>query len=170
MVCATTNVSLVIQTLKICLHLLRRQKMFVVSYTCPGVSKALFECYSHNSITLPLPTRGNSYLSLKALGSQFRSYGPMISCTVSSKAKYKILGKLRRNQPLVVSVAFSFVQLHFIITSLPGKHSQFLWISQKFSLLSTFVKVCWPTGTGKDPALFNFLHQPQTNKSCNKSN
>ena len=104
-----------VQVLKIHLHLCRCQKMLVISYTCPGISKALFERYSYNSITLPLPTRGNSHLGLKVLDCQFCSYGPLISCTVWSKAKYKILGKLRWDQLLLVSVVLCFVQLHLLL-------------------------------------------------------
>ena len=104
-----------VQVLKIHLHLRRCQKMLVISYTCPGVTKALFERYSHNSVTFPMPTRGNSHLGLKVLGCQFCSYEPMIFCTVWSKAKYKISGKLPRDQPLLVSVVLSFVQLHLLL-------------------------------------------------------
>ena len=73
------------------------------------------EHYSHNSVTLPLPIRGNSHLVLKILDCQFCSYGPMIFCTVWSKSKYKISGKRPLDQPLLVSVVLSFVQLHLLL-------------------------------------------------------
>ena len=82
-------------------------------YTCPGVSKTLFEHYSYNSVILPLPTRCNSHLRLKALDGQFLQL--RAHDLLYSKAKYKISGKLQWDQPLVVSVVLSFVQLHSLL-------------------------------------------------------
>ena len=147
-------------------------------YTCPGVSKTLFEHYSYNSVILPLPTRCNSHLRLKALDGQFLQL--RAHDLLYSKAKYKISAKLQWDQPLVVSVVLFFRTAPFIITALPGKHSQCLWYTQgcilyststqRFCLPSISVKVHWQTSTGKDLTLFNLLRLPTTNKPCKKNN